>query len=190
MPDLLEQGAVPGDGDLATRLPDDVIASSPAHGVEIVLAVPGRADRRGDGARVARRDDDAAADVADEAGGLALVVCRGDHRPAGGQVLVEVADDGAGIDLHAVGTGALARGLVTDGQLAEMTAGELRQLVFQPGLSTAVEVTRLSGRGVGMDVVKTNVESVGGSVEIDSEPGRGTTCRLRLPRTATGRVFT
>jgi two-component system chemotaxis sensor kinase CheA len=100
---------------------------------------------------------------------------------AAGQVVVEVADDGAGIDLGAVGTGALARGLVTSDQLAAMSLPELRQLVFQPGLSTAPEVTRVSGRGVGMDVVKTNVEGVGGSVEIDSEPGRGTICRLRVP---------
>ena len=103
-------------------------------------------------------------------------------RTAADQVVVEVADDGAGIDLAAVGSGALARGLVTGGQLAAMSAAELRQLVFQPGLSTAPAITRVSGRGVGMDVVKTNVESIGGSVEIDSEPGRGTTCRLRIPR--------
>jgi two-component system, chemotaxis family, sensor kinase CheA len=110
-------------------------------------------------------------------------------RAACGQVVVEVADDGAGIDLRAVGSGALARGLVTGDQLAAMTAGELRQLVFQPGLSTAAAVTRVSGRGVGMDVVKTNVEGIGGSVEIDSEPGRGTTCRLRVPRTPKSRVI-
>jgi two-component system chemotaxis sensor kinase CheA len=103
-------------------------------------------------------------------------------RTAAGQVVVEVADDGAGIDLAAVGSGALARGLVTGDQLAAMSAAELRQLVFQPGLSTAPAITRVSGRGVGMDVVKTNVEGIGGSVEIDSEPGRGTTCRLRIPR--------
>jgi chemotaxis protein histidine kinase CheA len=102
-------------------------------------------------------------------------------RTTGGQAVVEVADDGAGIDLGAVAGGALARGLITHAQLAGMTAGELCQLVFRPGLSTAPVVSRLSGRGVGMDVVKTNVEGIGGSVEIDSEPGRGTTCRLRLP---------
>jgi len=111
-------------------------------------------------------------------------------RPAAGQVVVEVADDGAGIDLHALGSGALARGLLTGDQLAAMTAGELRQLVFQPGLSTAAAVTRVSGRGVGMDVVKTNVERIGGSVEIDSEPGRGTICRLRVPRGPSVRVRT
>ena len=103
-----------------------------------------------------------------------------------GQVVVEVADDGAGIDLRAVGSGALARGLVTSDQLAAMSVGELRQLVFRPGLSTAPAVTRVSGRGVGMDVVKTNVEGVGGSVEIDSEPGLGTTCRLRVPQALVG----
>ena len=103
---------------------------------------------------------------------------------AAGQVVIEVADDGAGIDLQAVGSDALARGLVTGDQLAGMTATELAELVFQPGLSTARAVTRVSGRGVGMDVVKTNVESIGGSVEIDSVPGRGTVCRLRLPSAA------
>ncbi|MFL6162208.1 MAG: chemotaxis protein CheA [Jatrophihabitantaceae bacterium] len=105
-------------------------------------------------------------------------------RPAADQVVVEVADDGAGIDLRAVGSGALARGLVTGEQLATMTAEQLRELVFQPGLSTAPAVTRISGRGVGMDVVKTNVERIGGSVELDSEPGAGTTCRLRVPLVA------
>lgn len=105
-------------------------------------------------------------------------------RSADGQVVIEVADDGAGIDLRAVGSDALARGLVTGDQLAGMTAAERAELVFQPGLSTARAVTRVSGRGVGMDVVKTNVESIGGSVEIDSVPGRGTVCRLRLPSAA------
>jgi chemotaxis protein histidine kinase CheA len=103
-------------------------------------------------------------------------------RTAAGRVLVEVADDGAGIDLRAVGSSALARGLVTADQLAGLPAGELRRLVFRPGLSTAPAVGLVSGRGVGMDVVKTNVEGIGGSVEIDSEPGRGTSCRLQLPQ--------
>ncbi len=109
-------------------------------------------------------------------------------RAAAGQVVIEVADDGAGIDLRAVGSDALARGLVTGDQLAGMTAVELAELVFRPGLSTARAVTRVSGRGVGMDVVKTNVESIGGSVEIDSVPGRGTICRLRLPSATSGPV--
>jgi chemotaxis protein histidine kinase CheA len=100
---------------------------------------------------------------------------------AAGRAVVEVADDGAGIDLRAVGSGALAHGLITGDQLARMSADQLRELIFRPGLSTAPTVTRVSGRGVGMDVVKTNVERIGGSVEIDSEPGAGTTCRLRIP---------
>jgi two-component system, chemotaxis family, sensor kinase CheA len=106
---------------------------------------------------------------------------------AAGRAVVEVADDGAGIDLRAVGSGALVRGLVTGDQLAGMSADQLRELIFRPGLSTAPTVTRVSGRGVGMDVVKTNVERIGGSVEIDSEPGTGTTCRLRVPVLADGR---
>jgi two-component system chemotaxis sensor kinase CheA len=101
-----------------------------------------------------------------------------------GRVVVEVADDGAGIDLRAVGSDALARGLVTGDQLARMSADQLRELIFRPGLSTAPRVTRVSGRGVGMDVVKTNVERIGGSVEIHSEPGIGTSCRLWVPMLA------
>jgi two-component system chemotaxis sensor kinase CheA len=105
-------------------------------------------------------------------------------RATGGRVVVEVTDDGAGIDLRAVGSDALARGLVTGDQLAGMSADQLQELIFRPGLSTAPTVTRVSGRGVGMDVVKTNVERIGGSVEIHSEPGIGTTCRLCVPMLA------
>ena len=100
-----------------------------------------------------------------------------------GQVVVEVADDGAGIDPGRVAAKALERNLRTAGELAEMTDADILQLVFQPGFSTAAAVTNVSGRGVGMDVVKTNIEAIGGAIEIESEKGAGTVCRLRVPLT-------
>ena len=96
-------------------------------------------------------------------------------------VVLEVSDDGAGIDADRVAAAALRRGARTRAELAAMSYGERLRLVLLPGLSTAGSVTHLSGRGVGMDVVRANVESLGGTVEIESEPGRGTTCRLRIP---------
>jgi two-component system chemotaxis sensor kinase CheA len=98
-----------------------------------------------------------------------------------GHVVLEVCDDGAGIDAARVASTALRRGLRTRTELAAMSRDEVLRLVLLPGLSTAGSVTHLSGRGVGMDVVRANVESLGGTVEIESEPGRGTTCRLRIP---------
>ncbi|GAB3195366.1 hypothetical protein GCM10027261_15470 [Geodermatophilus arenarius] len=100
-----------------------------------------------------------------------------------GQVVVEVADDGAGIDPVKVGAKAVERGLVTADQLARMSPADVFQLIFLPGFSTAAAVTNVSGRGVGMDVVKTNIEAIGGTIEVESEPGRGTVCRLRIPLT-------
>jgi two-component system, chemotaxis family, sensor kinase CheA len=101
----------------------------------------------------------------------------------GSHVLIEVADDGAGISVEKVRNKALERGLVTQERVAQLSERELLQLIFLPGFSTAAAVTNVSGRGVGMDVVKTNVEKIGGKVEIDSRPGKGTTLRLRIPLT-------
>ena len=101
----------------------------------------------------------------------------------GGQVVVEVCDDGAGIDVDRVAQKALDKGLRTGAQLAQMSPSDILQLIFLPGFSTAAAVTNVSGRGVGMDVVKTNIESIGGTIEIDSVLGKGTTCRLRIPLT-------
>ncbi|QNG36619.1 chemotaxis protein CheA [Geodermatophilaceae bacterium NBWT11] len=104
-------------------------------------------------------------------------------RHESGQVVVEVADDGAGIDPVRVGAKAVERGLVTADALARMSQADVLQLVFAPGFSTAAAVTNVSGRGVGMDVVKTNIEAIGGTIEIESEAGRGTCTRLRIPLT-------
>jgi two-component system chemotaxis sensor kinase CheA len=104
-------------------------------------------------------------------------------RHESGQVVVEVADDGAGIDPARIGAKAVEKGLVSADQLGRMTPAEVMQLIFAAGFSTAAAVTNVSGRGVGMDVVKTNIESIGGTIEVESVVGQGSTFRLRIPLT-------
>jgi two-component system chemotaxis sensor kinase CheA len=104
-------------------------------------------------------------------------------RHESGQVVVEVADDGAGIDPAKLGAKAVQRGLLSADALARMSPADILQLIFLPGFSTAAAVTNVSGRGVGMDVVKTNIEAIGGTIEVESDPGIGTVCRLRIPLT-------
>ncbi len=96
-----------------------------------------------------------------------------------GSIVIEVEDDGAGLDRERIRERARAMGLL--GSNEERGDAELAQLVFVPGLSTAERVTELSGRGIGMDVVKSRVESLRGSVSIESRPGEGTTFSMRLP---------
>lgn len=100
-----------------------------------------------------------------------------------GQVNVEISDDGKGLDLEAIRRKALERRVIAANQASEMTDRELANLIFAPGFSTATTVTNVSGRGVGMDVVKTNVERIGGTVDVVSSAGAGTTIRLRIPLT-------
>src|SRR5690606_4991556 len=102
---------------------------------------------------------------------------------AGGQVIVEIADDGHGIDPDAVAASAVRKGVRTEEQVRAMSPQEIYELLFLPGFSTAKAVTNVSGRGVGMDVVRTKIEAIGGSVDVDSQPGAGTTWRLRIPLT-------
>jgi two-component system chemotaxis sensor kinase CheA len=101
----------------------------------------------------------------------------------GGQVNIEIVDDGAGIDPDRVKRKAVEKGLITAEQAARMSEREAINLVFAPGFSTAEKVTNVSGRGVGMDVVKTNVEKIGGTVEITSRLGAGTTLKIKIPLT-------
>jgi two-component system chemotaxis sensor kinase CheA len=101
----------------------------------------------------------------------------------GSHVIIEVSDDGAGIAVDKVRDKAVERGLITAERAAQLGERDLLQLIFLPGFSTAAAVTNVSGRGVGMDVVRTNVEKIGGKVELDSRAGKGTTVRLRIPLT-------
>jgi two-component system chemotaxis sensor kinase CheA len=97
------------------------------------------------------------------------------------RVTVEVSDDGAGLDPDTLRETAVERGVVTPEEAAAMSDDAARELVFEPGVTTAGEVTEVSGRGVGMDVVASTVRELDGRVEIESDPGEGTTVRLRLP---------
>lgn len=101
----------------------------------------------------------------------------------GGQVNIEIQDDGRGIDAAKVTAKAVERGFLTADQAARLSQREALNLIFLPGLTTAQKVTNVSGRGVGMDVVKTNIEKAGGSVDIQSEAGRGTTIKIKIPLT-------
>ncbi|MFY9949154.1 MAG: chemotaxis protein CheW [Candidatus Sulfotelmatobacter sp.] len=101
----------------------------------------------------------------------------------GGQVNIEIGDDGAGLSAERIRKKAIERGVVTSDQAARMSEREIFNLIFLPGFSTAEKVTNVSGRGVGMDVVKTNVEKIGGLVDLQSTLGRGTTVRVKIPLT-------
>ncbi len=100
-----------------------------------------------------------------------------------GQVVIEISDDGKGIDPDVIARVAIERGVITRDQAARMETREIVNLIFRPGFSTAAEVTNVSGRGVGMDVVRTNIERIGGTVDMQSQVGVGTTCRVRIPLT-------
>ncbi|MPY95588.1 MAG: histidine kinase, partial [Acidimicrobiia bacterium] len=101
----------------------------------------------------------------------------------GGQVNIEIADDGAGIDPEVIREKAVAKGVVSAGRAASLVERELLDLIFAPGFSTAAAVTNVSGRGVGMDVVRTNIEKIGGTVDVQSQPGEGTLLRIKIPLT-------
>jgi two-component system, chemotaxis family, sensor kinase CheA len=101
----------------------------------------------------------------------------------GGQVIIEIADDGAGIDADRLRAKAVEKGVVTSEQAARMGERETLQLIFAAGFSTAASVTSVSGRGVGMDVVRTNIERIGGTVDVHTELGVGTTFRVKIPLT-------
>ncbi|HXI20825.1 MAG TPA: chemotaxis protein CheA, partial [Gemmatimonadales bacterium] len=102
-------------------------------------------------------------------------------RHSSGGVIIEVSDDGRGLDRDRIRARAVALGVIADG--TELTDAEMLHLIFTPGFSTATAVTELSGRGVGMDVVRRDIEALRGTVKVDSTPGGGTTIVLRLPLT-------
>ncbi len=101
----------------------------------------------------------------------------------GGQVNIEITDDGAGLDYERIRAKAIEKNLVSREQAARLSEREIANLIFLPGFSTAERVTNVSGRGVGMDVVKTNIEKIGGAVDVHSKPGQGSTVRMKIPLT-------
>ena len=114
----------------------------------------------------------------DETGTITLRAAR-----EGNSIVIDVLDDGAGIDLERLKRKAIDKGLLRSDQAAALARQEALELIFAPGLSTAEKVTDVSGRGVGMDVVRSNVVALGGSVSVSTEEGKGTTLRLQLPLT-------
>ena len=101
----------------------------------------------------------------------------------GNQVIVEVADDGRGIDAQKIRAKAIELGMTTPEETARMTEGEIFDFIFRPGFSTADEVTEVSGRGVGMDVVQSVLHRLKASISVETRPGKGTTFRMKLPLT-------
>jgi two-component system chemotaxis sensor kinase CheA len=106
-------------------------------------------------------------------------------RQSGNQILIDIHDDGRGIDGKKLVEKAIAAGIVDKADAAQLAPREQLALIFEAGLSTAKQVTSISGRGVGMDVVRSNIERIGGIVEVDSKPGEGTRMTLRVPLTLT-----
>ena len=101
----------------------------------------------------------------------------------GGLVHIEVSDDGAGVDVPQVKAKAIQEGLISPQQAEEMGERNLLSLIFRPGFSTAEKITKISGRGVGMDVVKKNLDRIGGSIDVQTEIHKGTTMKIRVPIT-------
>lgn len=110
-----------------------------------------------------------------------LIVLRAYHE--GGQVIIEISDDGGGINLERVKNKAIEKGLIGADAANRLSEAELINMIFQPGFSTAAEVTNVSGRGVGMDVVRTNIERIGGTVDMQSPPDGGTMLKVKIPLT-------
>ena len=101
----------------------------------------------------------------------------------GGHIIIEVADDGTGLHIDRIRAKILSKGLASEGELAAMSGADIQRFIFHAGFSTAAQVTAVSGRGVGMDVVKTNIEKIGGTIDLKSEAGRGTTFTIKIPLT-------
>ncbi|PCI50022.1 MAG: hybrid sensor histidine kinase/response regulator [Alphaproteobacteria bacterium] len=101
----------------------------------------------------------------------------------GGHIVIEITDDGAGLPVEKLKAKALKNGLATEEELNEMTDNQIQRFIFHPGFSTAEKVTAVSGRGVGMDVVRTNIEKIGGTVDLKSVEGKGTSFSIKIPLT-------
>ena len=157
----LENGEVELDREMIELIRDPmlhIIRNAVDHGIETP------ADRRAAGKR--------------EAGMLTVTA-----RQSGNTIHIGVMDDGRGIDVDRLAAKAVAAGIRTEEQVAAMSRDEKLEMIYEPGLSTAEAVTAISGRGVGMDVVRANIEKFGGALEIESLPGEGTRLLSRVPRT-------
>ena len=121
--------------------------------------------------------------VRQQEGKLAAATLLIQVRQSGNKTTIEIADDGRGLDLKRIKATAIKRGLHTEAELSLMTTAQIHNLIFASGFSTRSRVTELSGRGVGLDIVKTNVERLKGSVEIESTPNQGCTFRIVLSHT-------
>ncbi len=101
----------------------------------------------------------------------------------GGHIIIKIADDGKGLSTQRIKEKIVANGLATEAEVATMSLQQIQQFIFKAGFSTAEKVTSVSGRGVGMDVVRTNIEKIGGSIELKSEEGKGSTFTIKIPLT-------
>ncbi|WP_207476553.1 hybrid sensor histidine kinase/response regulator [Arenibaculum pallidiluteum] len=101
----------------------------------------------------------------------------------GGHIIIEISDDGRGLNIERIRQKAIQNGLATEAELAQMSDQQIAQYIMRPGFSTAQQVTSVSGRGVGMDVVKTNIEKIGGTIEMKSQTGRGSSFIIKIPLT-------
>ena len=101
----------------------------------------------------------------------------------GGHIIIRISDDGAGLPIEIIKNKAIASGLTTEAEAETLSEQQIQKFIFKAGFSTAAEVTAVSGRGVGMDVVRTNIEKIGGTVELNSVEGRGTTFTIKIPLT-------
>ena len=101
----------------------------------------------------------------------------------GGHIIIEISDDGRGLDPKKIRAKVIANGLASETELAAMSEAQIQRFIFRPGFSTAAAVTAVSGRGVGMDVVKTNIEKIGGTVDLKSTPGQGSVFTIQIPLT-------
>ncbi|MBS1182351.1 MAG: ATPase, partial [Proteobacteria bacterium] len=101
----------------------------------------------------------------------------------GGHIIIEIADDGRGLNMDGIKHKIIENGLASEAELEKMSEGQIYKYIFAPGFSTAAKVTSVSGRGVGMDVVRTNIETIGGTVDLKSVQGKGTTFTIKIPLT-------
>jgi two-component system chemotaxis sensor kinase CheA len=101
----------------------------------------------------------------------------------GGQIVIEIADDGKGLDVARIKKKAIENGVVSEAEAERLTEAQIHKFIFAAGFSTAAKVTNVSGRGVGMDVVKTNIDAIGGTIDLKSTPGKGTTFQIKIPLT-------